>query len=165
MMARLRPPMAASVPGKTDDGVFFLYVAAGELVGFGDADDFGDAGKIFKVAAVDFALVAGDADGGALRAGQRMGAKAHLFNVVADGLDLFLRGLRLHDESIRCLSKLLVYGNRANGTCRRAWPATASAVLVAAFGMALFAAPFQPQPGQVAELDHPGDGVGGGDNW
>ena len=84
--------------GEADDGVFFLDVAAGELVGLGDADDFGDAGELFDVAAVDFALVAGDADGGALRAGQGMSAEAQLFDMVADGLDLFRRGLRLHDD-------------------------------------------------------------------
>ena len=56
--------------GKADDGVFFLHVAAGQLVGLGDADDFGDAGERFQVAAVHFALVAGDADGGALGSGK-----------------------------------------------------------------------------------------------
>ena len=61
---------------EADDGVFFLYVAAGELVGLGDTDDFGDAGQLFEVAAVDFALVAGDSDGGALRAGHGMRAEA-----------------------------------------------------------------------------------------
>ena len=34
--------------------------------------------QLFEVAAVHFALVAGDADGGALRSGQRMGAEAQL---------------------------------------------------------------------------------------
>ncbi len=84
--------------GEADDGVFFFNVAAGELVGLGDADDFGDAGELFEVAAVDFALIAGDADGGALSAGQRMRTEAQLFDVFADGLDLFRRGLRLHDD-------------------------------------------------------------------
>ncbi len=60
---------------KADDGVFFFYVAAGQFVGFRDADDFRDTGERFKVAAVDFALVAGDADGGALRSGKGMGRK------------------------------------------------------------------------------------------
>ena len=61
---------------EADDGVLFLHVAAGKFVGLGDADDFGHAGELFEVAAVDFALVAGDADGGALRSGQRMGAES-----------------------------------------------------------------------------------------
>ena len=84
--------------GEADDGVFFLHVAAGELVGLGDADDFGDPGELFEIAAVDFALVAGDADGGALGSGERMGAKTQLLNMVADRLNFFRRGLRLHDD-------------------------------------------------------------------
>ena len=83
---------------ETDDGVFFLHVAAGQFVSLGDADDFGDAGKLFQVAAIHFALVAGDADGGALRPGKRMGAKAQLLDVFADRLNLLRRSLRLHDD-------------------------------------------------------------------
>jgi hypothetical protein len=83
---------------KADDGVFFFDVAAGQLVGLADADDFGDAGELFDVAAVDFTLVAGDADGGALGSWHGMRAIAQLLDVVADGLDLFRRGLRLHDD-------------------------------------------------------------------
>ena len=62
--------------GEVNDGVFFLYIPAGQLVGLGNADDFGDSGKIFNAAAFDFALIAGNANRGALRAGQRVGAKA-----------------------------------------------------------------------------------------
>ena len=90
--------MVALVPGKRDDGVFFLYVAADELVGLGDADDFGDAGELFEVALVDLALIAGDADGGALGAGHGVRAKTELFDVFADGLDLLRRSLGLHDD-------------------------------------------------------------------
>src|SRR6185437_4781376 len=32
--------------GEADDGVLFLHVAAYELVGLGDGDDFGDSGKL-----------------------------------------------------------------------------------------------------------------------
>ena len=84
--------------GEADDGVFFFNVAAGKFVGLGDADHFGDAGQLFNVAAVDFALVAGDADGGALRAGHGVGAKTQSFNMLADRLDLFRSGLRLHHD-------------------------------------------------------------------
>ena len=97
-MARSRPPMVALGARKADDGVFFFHVAAGKFVGFGDADDFGNAGERFQVAAVDFALVAGDADGGALGSGKRMGAETQLHDMVADRLDLFRRGLRFHDD-------------------------------------------------------------------
>ena len=46
----------------------------------------------------DFALVAGNPDGGALRARHRMRAESHLLDVFADRLDLFRRGLRLHHD-------------------------------------------------------------------
>jgi hypothetical protein len=46
---------------------------------------------------VDLALVAGDADGGALRAGQRMRAQAQAFNLVAYRRDLFFGRVRFHD--------------------------------------------------------------------
>ena len=97
-MARSRPPMVASVPGKrmTVSSSFTSRLAS--LYGLRDADDFGDAGQLFEVAAVDFALVAGDADGGALGSGEGVGAKTQLLNMLADGLNLFRRGLRLHDD-------------------------------------------------------------------
>ena len=81
---------------EADDRVFFFNVATCKLVSLGNADDFGDAGKLFNIAAIYFALVAGDSDGGALRAGHRVGAVAQSFNVRADGLDLLRSGLRLH---------------------------------------------------------------------
>jgi hypothetical protein len=84
--------------GKADDGVFFFHVPAGQLVGLGNADHFGDAREFFEVAAVHFALVAGDADGGALGSGKRMGAEAQLLNVIANRLDFLGRRLRLHDN-------------------------------------------------------------------
>ncbi len=98
MTARSRPPMVGAGSGKADDGVFFFHVAAGEFVGFGDADDFRNAGERFQVAAVDLALIAGDADGGALGSGKGMGTETQLHNVVADRLDLFRRSLRFHDN-------------------------------------------------------------------
>ena len=95
MMAKLRPPIAASVPANrmTVSSSF-----TSRLVGFGNADDFSDAGERFQVAAVHFALIAGDADSGALGSGKRVSAKAQPFNSFADCLDLLLRCLRLHDN-------------------------------------------------------------------
>ena len=84
--------------GKADDGVFFFNVAAGQFVGLGDADDLSDAGERFQIAAIDFALVAGDADGGALGSGKWMGTETQLLNMVADRLDLLRRGVRFHDD-------------------------------------------------------------------
>ena len=90
--------MVALVPGKRNDGVLLLYIAADQLVGLRDPDHFCDAGELFQVALIDSATVAGDADGGALRAGHGMGAKAQQLNLLADGLDFFRRGLRFHDH-------------------------------------------------------------------
>ncbi len=84
--------------GEADDGVFFLHVAAGELVGFGDADDFGNAGHLFEVAAIDFALVAGDSDGGALGAGHGMRRGSPTVQCVRRRPGSLPRGLRLHDD-------------------------------------------------------------------
>ena len=84
--------------GETDDRVFFFHVAAGEFVGFGDANYFRNAGERFEIAAVDFALISGDADGGSLRAGKGMGAETQLHDVVADRLYLFRRSVRFHDD-------------------------------------------------------------------
>jgi hypothetical protein len=55
-------------------------------------------GELFEIALVDLALVAGDANGGAARAGHGMWAEAELFNVFADGGDLLRCGLGLHDD-------------------------------------------------------------------
>ncbi len=90
--------MAAVAAGEANDRVFFFHVAAGEFVGFGDADDFLDAGERFEISAIDLALIAGDANGGALGAGKGMGTETQLDNVIADGLDLFRRSLRFHDN-------------------------------------------------------------------
>ena len=84
--------------GEVNDGVFFFDVAAGQLVGLRDADDFGDSGEELEIASIHFALIAGDSDGGALCSGQSVCAKAQLFNMIANCLDLFRRRLRFHDD-------------------------------------------------------------------
>src|SRR5579883_768724 len=62
--------------GEANDRVLFLHIPADQFVRLGDANDLGDAGKLFEVAAINLSLVAGDADSGALRAGKRMGTIA-----------------------------------------------------------------------------------------
>src|SRR5579872_3548790 len=84
--------------GKANDSVFFLHIAADELVGLGDLDDFLHARHFFERALLDFALVAGDADGGARRAGHGVRAVSELFDFFANGADLLFSGLRLHDN-------------------------------------------------------------------
>ena len=76
MTATSSPPKVASVVGKADDRVFFLQVAAHQLVGLADADDLLHAFHLVEGAGLDLRLVAGDADGGALRSGHGMRAKA-----------------------------------------------------------------------------------------
>ena len=90
--------MVALVPGKAHDRVLLLYIAANQLVGLRDPDDFRDAGEFFEVALIDSATIAGDADGGTLGAGHGMGAKAQQLNLFADGLNFFRRCLRFHDH-------------------------------------------------------------------
>jgi hypothetical protein len=80
-----------------EDGIFFLGVAADELVGLADGNAFDDAGHGFEDAQVDGALIAGDADGGAASSGNGMRLEAETFDALADGANLVLGGVRLHD--------------------------------------------------------------------
>jgi hypothetical protein len=84
--------------GDADDGVLFLDVARDEFVGLGDGNAFDDAGHGFENAEIDGAVVAGNADGGASRAGDGMSFKAKGFDAVADGADLLFGGVGLHDD-------------------------------------------------------------------
>ena len=90
--------MVASESRKVDDRVVLLDIAADQLVGLGDADDFLHARHFVERAGFDFALVAGDADGGALRSGHGVGAVSKRFDFLADGAHLLFGGLRLHDD-------------------------------------------------------------------
>ena len=87
--------------GDFDDGVFFLDVARNEFVGLSDRDALDDAGHGFENAEIDFAGVAGDANGGAGGAGDGMRFEAEGFDAVADVADLLLGGVRLHDDEHR----------------------------------------------------------------
>ena len=91
--------------GKLDDRVVGLGVAADKFVGLGDADDFLHARHFFERPGFDLALVAGDADGGALRAGHGVGAVSERFDFLADGADLLFGGLRSHDDQHMRTSK------------------------------------------------------------
>jgi hypothetical protein len=84
--------------GKADHGVVFLHIAANQLVGLRNANDFLDPGHLLQRALLDLAFVAGDADGGALRAGHGVCAIAEAFDFLADAAYLFFGGLRLHDD-------------------------------------------------------------------
>ena len=88
--------------GNANDGVFFLDVAGDKLVGLGDGDALNDAGHGFEDPEIDFAGIAGDTDGGAASAGDGMGFKAERFDAVANVANLFVGGMRLHDNQHRC---------------------------------------------------------------
>ena len=84
--------------GDAEDGVFGFGVAADELVGLADGDALDDAGERFEDAEIDGAVIAGDADGGAGGSGDGMGFEAEAFDALADGADLLLGGMGLHDD-------------------------------------------------------------------
>ena len=88
----------AAGSGDAEDGVFFLGVAADEFVGLADGDAFDDAGEGFEDAEVEGAFVAGDADGGADGSGDGMSFEAEGFDAFADGANLLLGGVGLHDD-------------------------------------------------------------------
>ena len=87
--------------GDFDDGVFFLDVAGYEFVGLGDGDAFDDAGHGFEGAEIDGAGVAGNANGRAAGAWNGVSFEAERLDAVADGADLFFRGMGLHDNKHR----------------------------------------------------------------
>jgi hypothetical protein len=62
--------------GEGNDRVLLLYITTDQLVGLRDPDHLGHAGEILEIALIHGATVAGDADGGALRAGHGMGTEA-----------------------------------------------------------------------------------------
>jgi len=84
--------------GDFDDGVFFLDVAGDEFIGLGDGNTFDDAGHGFENAKIDDAGIARDADGGAAGAGHGMGFETERFDAIADGADLVVGGVGLHDN-------------------------------------------------------------------
>ena len=76
--------------GKADDRVLFLHIAADQLVGLGDLDDFRHARHLCQRILLHRALVSRDADGGPLRARHGVGPVTQRFDLLANGLD-FLR--------------------------------------------------------------------------
>jgi hypothetical protein len=80
------------------DAVFFFRIAADKLVRLAYRDAFADPGHGLEDAEVHGAFVAGDADGRSNRAGDRVRFEAEAFDAPADFADLFLGGVRLHDD-------------------------------------------------------------------
>src|SRR5229473_496453 len=84
--------------------------------GLADANQFLYARHLFEGAWFDLALVAGDADGGALRPGHGVGPVAQFFDLLTYGAHLLFRGVRLHnyqhDPTSKRSSLSLVYRSR-----------------------------------------------------
>ena len=83
-------------PGESDDRVFRLDVAADQLVGLADPDEFLYARHFVQRAGFDFAAIPGDADGCTLGPRHGMGPVAQLLDLLTNRADLLFRGLRLH---------------------------------------------------------------------
>jgi len=84
--------------GDGEDGIFFFHIAGNEFVGLGDGNAVDDARHGFENAEVDGARVAGNPNGGAPRAGNGMGFEAEGFDFVANGANLCVGGVGLHDD-------------------------------------------------------------------
>src|SRR5260370_21031748 len=84
--------------GNPKDAVFFLCIAADKLVRLANGDAFADAGHGFEDAEVHGAFVPSDADSRSNRAGNRVRFEAEAFDALANFADLFLSGVRLHDN-------------------------------------------------------------------
>jgi len=80
------------------DGVFFLGVAADEFVRLADGNAFSDAGHGFEDAEVNGPFIACYPDGGADGTGDGMGLQTEAFDTLADGADLLLGSVGLHDD-------------------------------------------------------------------
>src|SRR5271157_1738143 len=62
------------------------------------ANDFLHTDHLVESAGIELSLVAGDADGRALRSGNGMRAKTQRLDLPADAAHLFFGGVRLHDN-------------------------------------------------------------------
>src|SRR5258708_14167517 len=80
------------------DAVFFFGVTPDELIRVADGDAFADTGHGFEDSEINCAFVAGDDDGRSNRAGDRVRSEAQASDALADFADLFLGGVRLHDN-------------------------------------------------------------------
>src|SRR5271166_3167356 len=84
--------------GEADDRVFFLHVAADELVRLADADDFLHPRHLVESAGIELRLIAGDADGGALCSGNGVCPETQRVDLLAHAPHLLFGGVRLHDD-------------------------------------------------------------------
>jgi hypothetical protein len=103
-------------PGGRGDGVAFVHLAAGELERLGDPNQLEHAWEHLERPRIDGADVAGDADGSPRCPRQRVRRQVHLLDRGDDPLDLFRRGMAIHDNQhdrtpavARALGQMPVY--------------------------------------------------------
>src|SRR5262249_14554120 len=83
---------------KMDYRVFFLHVAADQLVGLADADGFLHARHLIQAANLHGARITSNANGRALRAGNWVSTITKGLDLFTDGTYLLFRGVRLHHD-------------------------------------------------------------------
>ena len=83
---------------KCNDRVVGLDVAADELVGLRNTNEFLHARHFVESARLDHAGIAGDANGSALLPRHGVRTIAERLDLLADGPDLLVRGLGLHHD-------------------------------------------------------------------
>ena len=81
-----------------NDGVFCFDVTGNEFVGLGDGNTFDNTWHGFEEAEINGAGIAGDTDGGPGGAGDGVGFHAEGVDAIADGANLFLGGVGLHNN-------------------------------------------------------------------
>src|SRR5271165_4002631 len=104
---QIRPADGGGEPRELDDRVVRLHVAAHQFVWLAHSNHLLDTGHFVERARFDLALVAGYTDGGALLAGNGVGAISKRLDFLANGADLFFGSLRLHDDQHREYPELL----------------------------------------------------------
>ena len=89
----------ADAVGETDDGAFGAEAAAGEFIGRGDADDFGDAGEDFEFLVLEDAGGADAGEDGLDGPGGAVDVEADFHHALDDVLDLFFGRAILHSNN------------------------------------------------------------------
>ena len=83
---------------KANDSVRVFYVATNQLIRLGNLDDLGDAGHLLQRGDFHFTLISGDADSGALRAWNGMGAISQFLYALTYETHVLFGSVRFHDD-------------------------------------------------------------------
>src|ERR1700691_2820760 len=90
--------------GETNHRVVFFDIAANQLVGLRNLDDFLHARHLFERALLHLPLIPGDADSSPLRSRHSMRPVTQRLNLRANRAHLFLSSVRLHHYQHKFLS-------------------------------------------------------------